>query len=717
MKKLSLLFITLLLLSSCAQDVIEETPQKGKEVVAHFQLSPQAMKVIKWGNGTKSTNEPQTKSIDAATVDETFITDLWIVQFDNSGNFMKKEYFTRINDKKDAFDAPLAANNGTSTSTIYFLANIGPTLSTPDDEAAFKTQVKEGSNNEQDVLINKEGSTTVKSLPMFAVLSPVTVRPSGYMDKIDVKLNHMLAKITFKFDVADGVPINIETIQLCNTTKTLRFVPPATPTTLTSYTVRNFAPEAVTGNKGTFVYYVPENQRLLGTNTGEEKNERLKNGIGTEVKSGTYVQLKGHVTGVNAGDSILIRTYLGADDYNDYNLVRSNAYEVTTTIDGVSKSDTRCILPEHTNCYWVNYNTTFEIPVGRANESDLGVQLPDNCSGWTAFVLWQQGGPSIATVDNSTKAKGYFSVTSKTTEGNALVAIKDDSGNVLWSWHIWVDSSDANNSTVYSADSRAIWMDRNLGAIQPGNNGGDFYNCGGMLYQWGRKDPFIGSNSTTDPVSSYYTTYNAAGAAYDNSTVKIDYPAGVDYIGNDKMSKVVSINNSSLGAQAGLANSLKLATRYPTLFLGNWRGSTAMNLANPNTGYDSWGGGKNQAKTVYDPCPIRWRVPSGSRVNGNGSWYSPWNWNGVTSYVSTTRSSSTYIYTTVNGSAMLMAAAGYRHPNGHIYSAGVVGYYWFANSVNKSSSYTGYFDTANFSRDANSGKDFGCSIRCMKDNY
>ena len=66
--------------------------------------------------------------------------------------------------------------------------------------------------------------------------------------------------------------------------------------------------------------------------------------------------------------------------------------------------------------------------------------------------------------------------------GNAVIAAKDPSGTIVWSWHIWMRSALGNVSSN-------TMMDMNLGALSAGGEG--------LYYQWGRKDPL-----TSDAVSS-----------------------------------------------------------------------------------------------------------------------------------------------------------------------------------------------------------------------
>lgn len=73
-------------------------------------------------------------------------------------------------------------------------------------------------------------------------------------------------------------------------------------------------------------------------------------------------------------------------------------------------------------------------------------------------------------------------------EGNASIGVYNAEGDILWSWHIWVSDKEV---TVNYANG-VEWMDRNLGALN--NTPGDISNRG-MLYQWGRKDPFLPSKA------------------------------------------------------------------------------------------------------------------------------------------------------------------------------------------------------------------------------
>jgi uncharacterized protein (TIGR02145 family) len=81
--------------------------------------------------------------------------------------------------------------------------------------------------------------------------------------------------------------------------------------------------------------------------------------------------------------------------------------------------------------------------------------------------------------------------------GNALIAAKDASDKILWSWHIWIPKT-VPTSATYGLSSTVEMMDRNLGALDaPQKDSEDAQNAG-LFYQWGRKDPLRAVSSIAE---------------------------------------------------------------------------------------------------------------------------------------------------------------------------------------------------------------------------
>ena len=192
-------------------------------------------------------------------------------------------------------------------------------------------------------------------------------------------------------------------------------------------------------------------------------------------------------------------------------------------------------------------------------------------------LVWQSDKNGL--IDSLQLEDGKIYFTAKNLGGNAIVAALDEAGNIIWSWHIWL--SDEDITEVKTADGVMV-MDRNLGAtsLDP-----ESPKSHGMLYQWGRKDPFPAS-----PVVSGGTTSTMPVPVYDAE-------------GNE-----VEIAHSSW--ENTDSNTLEYAVSNPTTVLSNksqfaeCRDWLRKEFSNPAL----WGGSGGE-KSLFDPCPIGYRVP------------------------------------------------------------------------------------------------------------
>ena len=220
-------------------------------------------------------------------------------------------------------------------------------------------------------------------------------------------------------------------------------------------------------------------------------------------------------------------------------------------------------------------------------------------------------------------------------------------------------------------------MDRNLGATSatPGDVG-----ALGLLYQWGRKDPFLGSCSSS--ISS-------------NTLAKstITWPSAVS-------------TSSSRGT-------VDYVTSNPTVFVYassspyDWHYSSSDNTLWTNS---------SSTKSIYDPCPAGWRVQDGG---GNGVWSKA-----LGSSSSFTQSS---LYNSANegmnfsgkfgsASAIWYPASGCRDGiDGSLYSVGLSGYCWSASPFNYDA-YCLYFNRNGSVIPSNyDARAYGHSVRCLQE--
>lgn len=698
MKKISSILLSLFLLASCTQDFVESGITQKATVSTYLSLSASPM---------------QTRSTDPTTVADDVIANLWVVQFDETGAFMQKNYTATITDPSKV-KVSLAPNEVGKKSKIYLIVNAGSTMSTPTNETSFLT-FKKVLTAEADLLVS--GANGKKNVLMNAVIKDITVPNSGIMPAQTVNLTRSLAKVDVKVGINSTLTstLQIEKVRIGNIpTSVAYFAKDKANTPTNTYTTMDYPLENITSGT-TITFYLPDNQRGKGTNATTDP--RLKNGV----DGATYVEVIGHIKGIQGGDEVSYCMYLGADNVNDYNLERNNYYSVDATINGISSSDLRVRYHKPANCYMVAPGGTVSIPVKKANESHLNLQIPDVRTGWTASVYWQSAS-GLVTVDNATSANGYFKVTapSTTAEGNALVVVKNSTTNVvLWSWHIWIVKDDLNNPVNQAFSNNSTWMDRNLGATTRGTAYGatpkvSFSTSGGLYYQWGRKDPFIGTAVIGSATPALYTTYGATTSAF---TPVTDYslsgmsPTLTPSSPSAPTNAYIRYADAS-AAPISYTNQLLYSVRFPLLFLNNWNGSASNSS---QSGYDSWAGEAGQSKSAYDPCPEGWRVPSSKKTSSTV--YFPWT-SALLNYVEATAvdGNCAYFENTKNNIKVPYPAVGSIGANYAFTTVGGATDYWIATatSVLGQAAYTNSV-TYNFYGTGTKSRSSAAPIRCTKD--
>ncbi len=175
-------------------------------------------------------------------------------------------------------------------------------------------------------------------------------------------------------------------------------------------------------------------------------------------------------------------------------------------------------------------------------------------------------------------------------EGNALVVAYDDAGNIIWSWHLWITETDPteNPVTIGGVD----FLPRNLGAAKnilrdkdDDDYEDDILASSGLFYQWGRREPF--------PTALYFN----AESGYEMPLIDNDG----DYI------------DIELEDLTGSNGTILYTRQNPEVFIlgEDWKYISDDML---------WGSGGE--KSIYDPSPKGWRVPSTtdfSKLSWSGS--------------------------------------------------------------------------------------------------
>ena len=234
-------------------------------------------------------------------------------------------------------------------------------------------------------------------------------------------------------------------------------------------------------------------------------------------------------------------------------------------------------LSSSANCYIVSKSGIYKFKTVKGNSTESVGEVT------SASVMWESFGTSVApNIGDLIKSVSYkdgyitFLTADPFKEGNVVIAANDANGNILWSWHIWM--TDQPEGQEYY-DNAGTMMDRNLGATSttPGDVG-----ALGLLYQWGRKDPFLGSSSISSNIEAKSTVIWPYSVKSDPQYGTIEYA-----VANPTTIIVYNSNN------------------YDWYFTGD------------NTTDNTRWTESSRPKSIYDPCPSGWRVPDGG---SSGVW-------------------------------------------------------------------------------------------------
>ena len=222
------------------------------------------------------------------------------------------------------------------------------------------------------------------------------------------------------------------------------------------------------------------------------------------------------------------------------------------------------------NCFIVKEAGWFSF---KANKPD-GTAVEGDKADW----LWATG-TDKGLISNVNYAGGTISFKVEKYEQASIVIALFKGSVITWSWHIWM--SDVKDQPINGYG----FQDRNLGANALSAN--DPASIG-LLYQWGRKDPFIGTRVMDNTLSG---KYESIPFSLDRS---LQYPFCADYVLNDQVGLTFQVPREMMSEATATANPM---TYYGLSGQGNWEMSSA-EIAN------FW-----KADSNYNPCPAGYKVP------------------------------------------------------------------------------------------------------------
>lgn len=433
---------------------------------------------------------------------------------------------------------------------------------------------------------------------------------AGYVDGSNIVLHHVTAAITFKIAGTAG-DYDSYTFEGNGDNAIVgysKLVVEVNKPKVTSYRKKYKTSSSGTSNPLTVIsgdlvsdgstvntIFLPVNTKRSGdgsetpyTYDGENENEAnvtyLPNGFTIKLLKGGAI--KKYITStkpltIRPGHMINLGEIPSAAMHDYVNPKRDNTIgvDVKTATDLSSSATSNCYIVDGSVAANAGASFKFKAAKGKGGAVLSNIGGDDDKD---VVVLWSTKNVADApTANEIISAVDYdiqegkdayivFKMPNPIVPGNAIIAAKDSDGNILWSWHIWVPKEAIAYSTYGDKTSSKLMMSRNLGALvdTPADGSVVDVTSFGLLYQWGRKDPFVGAQATG--------VTNFAGVSGTAKTTK-----------GEKMTVAQTIQN-------------------PTVF-----GNTSESLRDWNSSPDNslWGA-SGSSKSIYDPCPVGYRVPT-----------------------------------------------------------------------------------------------------------
>ncbi|AVM53423.1 fimbrillin family protein [Bacteroides zoogleoformans] len=355
-----------------------------------------------------------------------------------------------------------------------------------------------------------------------------------------------------------------------------------------------------------------------------------------------------------------------------------------------------------------------------------------NCTPASCTLVWQDE-PNLVTDVALSSDRHFLEFTvgqATIKQGNAVVAVRDASNTILWSWHIWVTDYKPGITGTTTPDKEITnhqgvqykimafnlgWCDgkeetyaertvqvrfRQIGTTaqqtitvkqkahtiaELGNN---------TYYQWGRKDPFVGALENPDGSlnSINKTWYDALGTSH-----------------TDERPPTGNFSYEDACITSGITRPNTFCTNYymDNRYYNLWSANNTVYTGNDNP----------VVKTIYDPCPAGYTMPPSnvftgftttgqytsdpSQFNVQGPWNKGWNFHCGLNHT---------------GSTVFFPASGYRNSNSAVpYYVGSLAFYWAAGP-----NYTGYgrclyFNPGNVYPLDNSNRSVGFGVRAAQE--
>ncbi|MBU8971879.1 MULTISPECIES: DUF4906 domain-containing protein [Bacteroides] len=601
-------------------------------------------------SATDAGAHPQTRA-SLTDAQEDAVSEICVFQFENATNTLK--YSGHISLGAGTLTTDISLATGMGACTVYVLANVGDLTSRVaygSTLADFKTLAAEVTS----------GKGTGDNLPMCGSNDNFD---SNTANTLAVSLTRSVAKVSLNLTLPNGPDVfTVRAIKLMNVAKKLYYVESTAPTTsaeLTDYT---------SDNSNAITWYIPENK--AGTTSLTDWKDRYE---GNAPATATYILIEGSYTPQNGtARDVAYAIYLGDNDPADFNVTRNTKYTVNASIRGTNLDDGRVLVGKDlsaagtrtANCYvvkttdankWYRFKATVRGNGAQTAEdiSYTGAVIPagDKISPVKAGLVWEtrDNNGTVHTLDYVGYSRNGYIVfkLGSAPEGNAVVAAKDGASKILWSWHIWATAAfDGDNIKVQKYETRPRngisgyenitkrtfnMMDRNLGAasaMPASKTEAEVIKTYGLLYQFGRKDPFPGPGEmkkTGDAELIPFYDANGQLVTKGNFSKFLIWSQTPSNKKQDKAAIIAQLAYVVENPSMFVMSTNDKATQYGgdgNTASYNWLWAAHRHSLPWKASNKLWGSGlitesgtsnafatKPVTKTIYDPCPYGYHMP------------------------------------------------------------------------------------------------------------
>ena len=363
----------------------------------------------------------------------------------------------------------------------------------------------------------------------------------------------------------------------------------------------------------------------------------------------------------------------------------------------------------------------------------LGIDITDpyiknhNITLTEAKLLWQDVDGMIDASSVSISGDNLtFRVTNSIDYGNAVLAVYDDQNpkQIAWSWHIWATDYEMGTDLVVTNGTHKIWpihlgwcpgpeyeaRSQRLLLTEAGTGAtvivtvdqAAYKGLGNHpYYQWGRKDPQLPSDGTTNTNKTWYNEMGTPSTVWDYRQLRTSTSQDAKEVIQACIQNPMTFSHGA-STDAGFNSLDKLDGRYSNL----WAANCPLYPNGGTAGYQS-----ESTKTVYDPCPAGYKVPVGYAISPLITSIGTWSTNPAGRYFDCTDESG-------NPATVFFPASGYRSARtGVLGEVGSEGDAWMVETKEERNGYNMVFQStdASIKLQDNAARSNGIPVRPEKE--